>query len=126
MISELVPSADTSGGEKHRNYISAIQDCLTYRYNEKLLITDLAELLYLSPKQVSRIIRKEYNCSFSEMLTAHRLDVACMLLLRSDIDVNKIAASVGYEYSANFFKHFKKAYGITPAEYRKRAQETDV
>jgi AraC-like DNA-binding protein len=124
IISELAPPPVPTSGEKHRNYLKTIQDHLTYHYNEKVLITDLAELLYLSPKQVSRIIRKEYNCSFSEMLTAHRLNVARMLLLRSDIDVNKIAALVGYEYPANFFKHFKKAYGITPAEYRKNKKQS--
>jgi AraC-like DNA-binding protein len=124
VISELAPPQKATAGEKHRNYIKSIQDYLTFHYNEKLPITDLAELLYLSPKQVARIIRKEYNCTFSEMLTAHRLEVACMLLIRSDMDVNKIALQVGYEYPANFFKHFKKIYGITPAEYRRSAQKT--
>lgn len=119
IVSELSPPPKANGKEKHKNYVNAIQDYLSFHYNEKLPITDLADFLYLSPKQVARIIRKEYNCTFSEMLTSHRLEVARMLLVRSDIEINKIAAQVGYEYPANFFKHFKKAYGIPPAEYRK-------
>lgn len=119
---KLAPVSKPTSTEKHRNYVKAIEDYLAHHYNEKVLITDLAKLLYLSPKQVARIIRKEYNCTFSERITSHRLGIACMLLVRSDLEINKIAASVGYEYTNPFYTNFKKAYGMTPSEYRANAE----
>ena len=124
IFSRIAPTSNAAVTEKHQNYVKAIEEYLTYHYNEKLLVSDFAKLLYLSPKQIARIIRKEYDCTFSEMITAHRLGIACMLLVRTDIEVNEIASSVGYEYPANFHVHFKKAYGMTPAEYRRQAHMT--
>lgn len=106
-------------GEKHQDYVQKIENYLSAHYAEKLLILDLAKLLYLSTKQVSRIIKKEFNCTFPSLVNTHRLGVAKMLLLRSDIEVNKIAQMVGFEYSTNFYNNFKKTYGVSPNEYRK-------
>lgn len=119
IFSKLYSDASTQSSEKHQNYIKTIECLLSKRYAEKLLISDLAKELYLSTKQVARIIKKEYNCTFSELLTAQRLWVAKMLLARSNMEVNQIALSVGYEYPANFYNNFKKAYNMTPNEYRK-------
>jgi YesN/AraC family two-component response regulator len=40
------------------------------------------------------------------------------LLKNTSKSVKEIAAKVGYNNEATFYKLFKKQYGITPAEYR--------
>lgn len=49
-----------------------------------------------------------------------KMMVAANLLSTTDLSVEHIAAKVGYYYSANFAKMFKKNYGKTPLKFRKK------
>lgn len=118
----LMPSQNSNFNEKYYSYINQIEGYIADHYNEKVKLSDIAKTLYLSTRQVSRIIYKEFCCTFSEKLNTHRLNVARMLLVHSSLEINKIASTVGYEYPANFYNHFKKAYGVTPLEYRSQNQ----
>ena len=122
IFSKLCEATLSSKSEKHQDYVLKIENYLSSHYAEKLTITDVSKLLYLSTKQVSRIIKKEFNCTFPSLVNTHRLGVAKMLLLRSNMKVNQIAQLVGFEYSTNFYNNFKKTYGVSPNEYRKSGE----
>ena len=109
----------TSTQSKYRNYIHDIDQFLTRNIGKKYTLQNLADELYLCPKQVSRIIKKEYNCSFTELVNQKRLTFACLLLKQTNLTIKQIAATVGYEYENYFFKLFKASYGINPSQYRK-------
>lgn len=109
----------TTTQSKYRNYIHDIEQYLTRNIGKKFSLQDLADELYLCPKQVSRIIKKEYNCSFTDLVNEKRLTFACMLLKQTNLTVKQVAAMVGYEYENYFFKLFKSIYGINPTQYRK-------
>jgi YesN/AraC family two-component response regulator len=47
------------------------------------------------------------------------MTVAANLLSTTDLSIENIASKVGYNYSANFSKMFKKIYGKTPLKFRK-------
>ena len=129
LFSEILSTISTVSRpsvEKHNNYVKQIEAYLSTHYHEKILISDIGKMLYISPKQVARIIKKEFKLTFPKMLISYRLGIACMLLSRSEIEINKIASAVGYEYSENFYLHFKKAYGVTPKEYRESFRKSDV
>lgn len=112
-------SKRTNTQSKYRNYIHDIEQYLTLNIGRKFSLQDLADELYLCPKQVSRIIKKEYNCSFTELVNEKRLTFACMLLKETNLSIKQIAATVGYEYENYFFKVFKSVYGINPTQFRK-------
>ena len=109
----------SSAKAKYRSYIHDIDAYLAKHFCDKLLLRDLAEELYLCPKQVSRIIKKEYGCSFPELINKKRLTVACMLLKHTNLSIKQIASTVGYEYENYFYKIFRETYSINPAQYRK-------
>ena len=109
---------------KNQNkYIHIIEAYIyNYNYENKVGIKELSEKLYLSQKQVSRIIKKEYGCTFSELVNRRRLNVACALLKHTDLCIGEIASAVGYEYENYFFALFKKSFGVTPLQYRKKGR----
>jgi YesN/AraC family two-component response regulator len=109
----------TSTQSKFRHYIHDIDVYISRNVGKKFSLQDLADVLYLCPKQVSRIIKKEYNCSFTELVNKKRLTFACMLLKQTNLSIKQIAATVGYEYENYFFKLFKASYGVNPTQYRK-------
>lgn len=46
----------------------------------------------------------------------------CQILENTDYSVGEIAEIVGYDNQLYFSRVFKKEYGISPAQYRKRAE----
>ncbi len=57
--------------------------------------------------------------SFSEYITAKRVQKAKELLADERLSVEKVANEVGYKDYFYFTKVFKKAVGISPSKYRK-------
>ncbi len=117
-FSRLAPIQSTAPLSKSGRYANIIDQYISAHYAHSVHLSDLARELFLSQKQVSRILQKEYGCSFSELLTRHRLSAACMLLRYTELEIAEIAAQVGYEYENYFYTVFRKAYGITPRQYR--------
>lgn len=120
LFCRLLPE-NTALGEntkKSGKYINTIDTYIAAHYCENITLSDIAGELYLCEKQISRIIRKEYGCSLSEVVNRRRLTAACMLLKYTTMPISEIAANVGYEYENYFFTVFKKTFGITPLKYR--------
>ena len=49
-----------------------------------------------------------------------RVSHAARSLIESDASVTEIALANGFENMANFHRHFKRAYGVSPLLYRKQ------
>lgn len=107
------------GAERLKN----IERFFSHRYAEQVSIADLASVLYLSPTQTNRILRAQYGQSFREKLRDTRLYRAKQLLETSSASAVDIAGDVGYSSVAAFFSAFRHAFGMTPAEYRRRVRE---
>ncbi len=118
MLPPVSEKKNTATRNKYNSYIHIIDSCITENPNTKLMLDDLAAKLYLCPKQVSRIIKKEYGCSLSELINQRKLTIACMLLKQTNLSISHIASTVGYEYENYFFSLFKKYYGVSPLVYR--------
>lgn len=56
----------------------------------------------------------------TEVVRDLRLKHACTLLVRTNINMNELAANVGFMTAENFASVFKDKFGIMPLEYRLR------
>lgn len=111
---------------KNAKYIDAIDIYISHHYSESLRLSDVAAALHLCTKQITRIIRKKYGCSLSELVTRRRLSTACMLLKHTELTANAVAANVGYaDHETYFYSLFKKKYGMTPTQYRIQMKKTE-
>ncbi|MBQ3083823.1 MAG: helix-turn-helix domain-containing protein [Clostridia bacterium] len=111
----------TKAPTKHDRHIHTIDNYINGHYTENIRLTKLAELLYLCPRQVSRILQKEYGRSLSELVHQKRLAAAGRLLRHTDLPIAEIAAAVGYDQPNYFFARFKAQFNCTPQQYRKNA-----
>ena len=82
----------------------------------------MADDLYISPRQLQRIIRKNYGMSYREKLAETRIKIAIDLLRNTDMSICKISEILGYSCSANFSAFVKRATGKTPTKIRKEHQ----
>ncbi|ABR34342.1 2-isopropylmalate synthase [Clostridium beijerinckii] len=78
----------------------------------------LSETFYLSKPYLSKYIKESTNSTFVDIVKQIRMDKAKSLLKGSGMTVENIAEQVGYENVEHFIRLFKKAYGITPVEFR--------
>ena len=102
-------------------HIGRIENYINSHLTRKFTLADVARAVYLSTRQVARIIEKAYGCSFSELVTDKRLSAAEMMLKSTDLRVSEIAATFCTS-EAYFFVLFKKKYGISPLKYRKESR----
>lgn len=77
-----------------------------------------AERMNLSPNYFSDLLRSETGKTTQDHIHHYLLDKAKNLLVNSDLSISEIAYELGFEYSQNFSKLFKKKTGLSPTLYR--------
>ena len=83
-----------------------------------ITLEDLAEKFYLSKPYISKYIKEKSGITFGEMVKKIRMKKAKSLLKGSNMTVENIALSVGYQNVEHFKRLFKKAYNMTPIQFR--------
>lgn len=101
-----------------------VEQIVTYfeeHYSEKLSLDQIAENMYLSPFYISKIFKSETGDTPIRHLINIRLEKAKELLEDGyEGSIQEVAASVGYDDAYHFSKLFKKYYGITPSQARRK------
>ncbi|OAN18163.1 AraC family transcriptional regulator [Photobacterium jeanii] len=91
---------------------------LMKHFAREIAVQELANHLYISESSVRRLFQKHYNESFSQHLKKIRLNVACDLLINTQLPINIIIQRVGYDNQANFNRQFKAYKQVTPSAFR--------
>ncbi|MGF0032770.1 2-isopropylmalate synthase [Bariatricus sp. SGI.154] len=83
-----------------------------------ITLDDLAEKFYLSKPYISKYIKEKSGMTFGELVKKIRMKKAKALLKSSNMTVENIALTVGYQNVEHFNRMFKKAYNMTPMQFR--------
>ena len=102
------------------DYATKIDDFFALRYREDVTLSDLAAALFISERQVSRILQSNYGMSFKNKLVEMRINAAKEQLLSSTDSVTQIAQSLGYGNPRYFTRMFRANTGHSPAAFRQR------
>ena len=121
IMCELLPQRHllkdiNKGSTKH---IYEIEQYINSHIKGKIMLSDIAAHISLSPRQVSRVINKEYGCSLTELVTDKRLGTAELLIKNTALHIGEIAKQTNLGSENYFYTLFKKRYGISPLQYRK-------
>ena len=102
-----------------------VEQILNYfeeHYSEKISLDQIAENMYLSPFYISKIFKSETGETPIRHLIDIRLENAMELLENGwQGSIQEVAARVGYDDAYHFSKLFKKRYGISPSQARRKA-----
>ena len=103
------------------NYIvqMALEYMRVHAAEPHLSLNDVAEHVYVSQWHLSKLLNRETEQSFFDLLGAMRIDLAKKLLADPSLRVHEVAEKSGYADVAHFSRSFKKHVGCTPGEYRK-------
>ena len=81
-------------------------------------LNDLGELCGLSAHYISDLFRTELGMGALQYIHQVKLLHARFLLEHTPLSIATIASLLSYPSHSNFSQQFKKAYGVTPGEYR--------
>lgn len=122
IISRIFESSEeiSERGYKSNEYghVAKAIDYMYEHYSERLLLSDVANAVYLSPNYFSKLFCEVSGMPFSDYLTKLRIDRACDALCDSETSITAVALECGFSSFSTFSRSFKRLCGCTPSEYR--------
>lgn len=113
--------AETPAGYSAHQQTMEILFFIYNNFKEDLNLKLLSKHFGLSQNYLSTVIKATLGLTFSDFLQHMRLKYACSLLASTPMPVTDIAYASGYQSYRNFVRFFKKAYSMSPSQYRSAA-----
>ena len=81
-------------------------------------VEDLSKRLFLSARQLQRIVKQQSGMALREIMMRVRLKRARELLKNPAIPIAEVAKQIGFASEQSFSRFFRKMDGEPPAHYR--------
>lgn len=114
------PGKDPVAPVQSEDFIGEIRQYMEANCHKELRLEGVAADLFMSRSRLARLLRKEMNTTFIELLTQYRIERACFMLRESNRTFISISRSLGFRSPSNFHSVFHAHMGCTPMEYRQK------
>ena len=106
--------------------IQKVKQYVVEHYPEQLKLSDLAELVGMSPVSFSRFFHQRTGRTLSEYIVDIRLGFAARMLVDSAKNISEICYECGFNNLSNFNRIFKARRNCTPREFRSMYKKNKV
>ena len=100
------------------NAVTMICEYLSLNYSNSDTAQELAKKCHLSESQLRRRFLAVHGIPPITYRNLLRCKIAAELLSRTRIPISEIAERIGYTAPSDFYRAFRKIYGISPSSYR--------
>lgn len=128
LIIKLFRELDRQRPEFTNSHQKLVEQAINYmqeNYKAHINLDDIVSGIFLSKDYFRQIFKKATGASISAYIQDLRISEACRLLETTDANSAEIARESGFNDIKFFYQTFKKATGLTPAEYRKKYCDKD-
>ncbi len=87
---------------------------------DNLTVKDTAKALTVNANYLSALFHKEMGMTFIDFVNKERTEQAASLLTHTNLQIQQIASSVGYNNTSYFAKQFLRFQGVSPSQYRRK------
>ena len=108
--------SEENSGDTVDRVIAFIRD----NFNRQVTNQDIAESVNYHEYHVNKLLQSQTGMSIHRYLLSYRLQMAEKMLITSELSVARISDECGFTSSAYFISAFRKHFGETPNEYRRR------
>ncbi len=116
-VSEPQPIDATHLINMQRKWI--IEKYISHYYMYRNHTENLSQILGLSPRQSSRVVKELTGSTLQELILTQRMVVAMESIKFSDMSLTQIADMLGYSTYYGFYTAFCKYYGFSPEQSSK-------
>jgi AraC-like DNA-binding protein len=111
-------------GEMDDVRLSNIYTYTLSNYKRDITLKEISLLSNLSITSFCRYFKLMTNRTYYDFLIEIRISHACRFLVENKLTTEMICFNCGFNNVSNFYRHFKKIKGITPAEYKRKYLKT--
>jgi len=91
-------------------------------FAERVLLATVAAMVGVHPVHLARSFRRTYHTTFSGYVRELRVEYARVQLVSTGAALGDIALASGFCDQSHFCRTFKRATGLSPAEYRTKVK----
>ncbi|WHH60507.1 response regulator [Petroclostridium sp. X23] len=110
---------NSSKNSKKRKVIEITKAYIIEHFKEEIRLEDVANQVFMNPKYLGELFKKETGINFSDYIIHYRMEMAKELLKDVRLKIYEVAEKVGYTDAKHFSKLFKKTVGVKPTDYKK-------
>jgi len=107
-----VPSSATT-----HEHVQQMLDQIRRNYTQRLTLATVAKTLGRQSAYLGRLFRDEIGVTVHEYVTRARMMFGAAQV-RSGVKIEAVALDLGYRSKKNFYRQFKRRFGMTPEAYR--------
>jgi AraC-like DNA-binding protein/quercetin dioxygenase-like cupin family protein len=104
--------------------LNTIYHYMKTHYRDKITLKDVASRVCMTEVSFSRFFSKLMNKTFVSFLNEYRINIACTLLIETDLQLTQICYDAGYDSIPFFYRQFKRFKNCTPLFYRHQFKST--
>jgi len=105
---------------------SEIKKYVNANLDKKISIRQISQSLYLSPKYIGQLFRRETGVGILQYAKRKKMEKALLLLKTEQFSITQISAMLGFENVSFFSATFKSYYGSSPAEFVRTPRRTEA
>lgn len=109
-----------------KSVVDIVKEYIDHNIEQDISRESLAHQVYLNPDYLARLFKKEVGDSLGNYIRDKRIKIAMEYFDTTDDPINVVALRVGYDNFSYFSKVFKDVTGITPKDYKNKADENRV
>jgi len=106
--------------------VQKVQDYINEHYKEEIRLTQLADMVGMTPVSFSRFFKLRTGKNLSDYIIDIRLGYSTRLLVDSTKSVAEICYECGFNNLSNFNRIFKKKKECSPKEFRENYRKTKI
>jgi AraC family transcriptional regulator len=118
ITAEFLRYSDKSAGKAAPRWLLTARDFVSEEFANNLTISTIAGLADIHPTHLAREFQRHFQITIGDFVRRRRVEFACRKIIESKAPLSEIALEAGFFDQSHFTRIFKKATGMTPANYR--------
>ncbi|EPR66567.1 AraC family transcriptional regulator [Cyclobacterium qasimii] len=106
--------------------VSKVKNYILNNFNRDISLAEVASIANMAVSTFCIFFKDQYRITFVEYLNSIRIGHACKLLMEQNDSILEVAYKSGFNNLANFNRQFKKFKTMTPTQFKKIINETEM